>query len=311
MTGLKCELVIISIRVNSLPAVIMSGNEIARQIKMRIKQEIRALGDVTPVLATVLVGDDPASKAYLKNKHAACSEVGIESRNIELPESTRQAELELLLKDLSADQSITGILLQLPLPKVLDEVSAISTIAPMKDVDGLHPHYLGMLLQKSRGIVPCTPKGVVVMLRHYGIPIAGSHVVIVNRSNLVGRPLSQLLLNNDATVTICHSKTKDLSQLCKEADILVTGIGHRPQTSIGDSMVKRGAAVVDIGTSLLDGKLIGDVDFDAVCKVAGHITPVPGGVGPMTISMLLYNTLLTASQQRGRIPNFDPETSLN
>lgn len=286
----------------------MSGSQIARQIKVRIKQELQILGNVTPVLATILVGDNPASKTYLKNKHAACSEVGIESRNIELPASTSQAELEVLLKGLSADSSVTGILLQLPLPKGLDEVSAINTIAPEKDVDGLHPYNLGMLLQKSHGLSPCTPKGVVVMLSHYGIPIAGSHVVIVNRSKLVGRPLSQLLLNNDATVTVCHSKTQELSRLCKEADILVTGIGHRSQTSIGEDMVKHGAAVVDVGTSVVNGKLMGDVDFDAVCRVAGHITPVPGGVGPMTISMLLYNTLLTASQLSGRNLSFDLET---
>ena len=287
----------------------MSGSQIARQVKLRIKQEIQVLGDVTPVLTTVLVGDNPASKTYLRNKHAACAEVGIGSRNIELPANTSQSELETLLKELSADPSITGILLQLPLPMGLDEVSAISTIAPGKDVDGLNPYNLGMLLQKAPGIVPCTPKGVVVMLRHYGIPIAGSHVVIVNRSKLVGRPLSQLLLNSDATVTVCHTKTRELSSLCKEADILVTGLGHRSQTVIGESMVKPGAAVVDVGTSVVNGKLMGDVDFDAVCRVAGHITPVPGGVGPMTIAMLLYNTLLTASHQRGRVLNFDPETS--
>jgi len=286
----------------------MSGSQIARQIKARIKQEIQVLGVVTPVLATVLVGDNPASKTYLKNKHVACSEVGIESRNIELPAGTSQTELELLLKGLSADSSITGILLQLPLPKGLDEVSAINAIDPAKDVDGLHPYNLGMLLQKSRGITPCTPKGVVVMLRHYEIPIAGSHVVIVNRSKLVGRPLSQLFLNNDATVTVCHSKTRDLKHMCKEADILVTGIGNRSQTSIGEDMVKPGAAVVDVGTSVINGKLMGDVDFDAASRVAGHVTPVPGGVGPMTISMLLYNTLLTASQLSRRNLNFDPET---
>jgi methylenetetrahydrofolate dehydrogenase (NADP+)/methenyltetrahydrofolate cyclohydrolase len=289
----------------------MSGSQIARQIQTKIKHEIQILGNITPVLATVLVGNNPASKTYLKNKHAACSDVGIESRNIELPESTGQADLELLLKDLSANQSITGILLQLPLPNGLDEFSAINAIDPEKDVDGLHPHNLGILFQKSRGIVPCTPKGIIVMLHRYSVPIAGSHVVIVNRSKLVGRPLSQLFLNNDATVTVCHSMTKELSRVCKSADILVTGIGHRSETSIGDSMVKHGAAVVDVGTSVINGKLMGDVDFEAVCKVAGYVTPVPGGVGPMTISMLLYNTLLTASQLRGQSLNFDPETMSN
>ena len=286
----------------------MSGNQIARQIKSKIKEEIEELGNVKPALATVLIGDNPASKTYLKNKHAACFEVGIESRNIELPAGTSQAELEILLKGLSGDPLITGILLQLPLPKGLNEVSAINTISPTKDVDGLHPYNLGLLLQRSYGIVPCTPKGVIVMLRYYGVPIAGSHVVIVNRSKLVGRPLSQLFLNNDATVTVCHSKTKNLSHVCREADILVTGIGHRSQFSIGVDMIKQDAVVIDVGTSVIDGKLRGDVDFDNVSRAAGHITPVPGGVGPVTISMLLYNTLLTACNLRERNLNFDPES---
>ena len=277
-------------------------------IMKKIKEEIQEAGNFKPVLVTVLVGDNPASKTYLKNKHAACSEVGIESRNIELPTNTSQTELETFLKGLNRDPLITGVLLQLPLPRGLSDASAISTISPTKDVDGLHPCNVGLLFQKSQGIVPCTPKGVIVLLRYYRVSIAGSHVVIVNRSKLVGRPLSQLFLNNDATVTVCHSKTKDLPHVCREADILITGVGNRSRFIVGTDMVKEGAVVIDIGTSVVDGKLVGDVDFDSVCRVAGYVTPVPGGVGPMTISMLLYNTLLIACNLRGRSLKFDLET---
>jgi methylenetetrahydrofolate dehydrogenase (NADP+)/methenyltetrahydrofolate cyclohydrolase len=285
----------------------MSGNQLALQVKMKIKEEVKKLGNVKPVLATILVGDNPASRTYLKNKHAACSEVDIASRNIELPSSTSQREVEALLKGLSNDPTITGILLQLPLPSGLDEVAAIEVISPAKDVDGLHPYNLGLLLQRSGKLIPCTPKGVIVLLRNSDIPIAGAHVVIINRSKLVGRPLSQLFLNNDATVTVCHSKTNELTRVCREADILVTGIGHRSEFAIGAKMVKQGGTVVDVGTSVINGKLMGDVDFDAVSTVAGHITPVPGGVGPMTIAMLLYNTLLAACQLQQKSLEFDPE----
>ena len=293
--------------VGCLTAVVLSGNQVARQVKEKIRQEVVTLGNVKPVLATVLVGDNPASRTYLKNKHAACLEVGINSKNIELPPSTSQKELERCLVSLSEDPLITGILLQLPLPSGLDEVAAIAAITPMKDVDGLHPYNLGLLVQRSAVIVPCTPKGILVMLRYYGIPLIGRHVVIINRSKLVGRPLSQLLLNNDATVTTCHSKTTDLKRICKEADILVTGIGHRSEFAVGTDMVKEGAAVVDVGTSIINGKIKGDVDYDAVSKVAAYLTPVPGGVGPMTIAMLLYNTLLGACRLSGRTLRFDPE----
>ena len=291
-----------------MTATVMSGNEPAKLIRRKIKEEIEEIGNFKPVLATVLVGDNPASKTYLKNKHAACSEVGIESRNIELPASTSQTELEMFLNGLNCDPLITGVLLQLPLPKGLNEANAINKISPKKDVDGLHPCNVGLLVQRTEGIVPCTPKGVIVLLRYYRIPIAGRHVVIVNRSKLVGRPLSQLFLNSDATVTVCHSKTTDLPRVCREADILITGIGHRSQFSVGEDMVKQGAVVVDVGTSIVNGKLMGDVDFDNVSRVASHISPVPGGVGPMTISMLLYNTILTASNLQERNLSFDLET---
>jgi methylenetetrahydrofolate dehydrogenase (NADP+)/methenyltetrahydrofolate cyclohydrolase len=285
----------------------MSGKEIAQEVKTRIRADIEACAVTKPVLATILVGDNPASKTYLKNKHASCSEVGIGSKNIELPAGTSQEELESLLQSLSSDRSVTGILLQLPLPKGLNDVSAIAAISPNKDVDGLHPYNLGLLLQNAADLVPCTPKGVIVMLRYYGIEIRSRDVVVVNRSKLVGRPLLQLLLNNDATVTVCHSKTKNLHQICRGADILITGIGRRAEFTVTADMVKPGAAVVDVGTSIIQGKVKGDVDFEQVSTVAGYISPVPGGVGPMTIAMLLYNTMLAAYRSVGRQPNFKPE----
>jgi methylenetetrahydrofolate dehydrogenase (NADP+)/methenyltetrahydrofolate cyclohydrolase len=192
---------------------------------------------------------------------------------------------------------VTGILLQLPLPKGLDEVEAVSSISPAKDVDGLHPYNLGLLTQKAAKLVACTPSGIMVLLKYYGVEVAGKHAVVINRSKLVGRPLSQLLLNADATVTVCHSKTRALPEICRQADILVTGIGHRSEFTVGSSMIKAGAAVVDVGSSFVGGKLVGDVDFDSAMQVAGYISPTPGGVGPMTIAMLLYNTLLAACIQ--------------
>lgn len=285
----------------------MSGREIAREVKARIREGVKASECAKPVLATVLVGDNPASKTYLKNKHAACSEVGIDSKNLELPTNASQEELNSVLQGLSNDRTVTGILLQLPLPKGLDDISAIGAISPSKDVDGLHPYNLGLLLQNAADVVPCTPKGILVMLRYYGIEIKGRHVVVVNRSKLVGRPLSQLLLNYDATVTVCHSKTRNLSEICRDADILITGVGRRADFTVGPSMVKPGATVVDVGTSIIQGKVTGDVDFEQVSQVAGYITPVPGGVGPMTIAMLLYNTMLAAYRTEGKKPPFKPE----
>jgi len=290
-----------------LPAILLSGSKIAKEVKAKVREEVKSLGNTTPTLATILVGDNPASKTYLKHKHAACADVGIASQNIELPSTTSQQELESILHSLSNDATINGILLQLPLPKNLSDVAALGTISPDKDVDGLHPYNLGLLLQNAGELVPCTPKGIIVILQYYGIQIRGQKAVIINRSKLVGRPLSQLLLNNDATVITCHSKTKDLNKVCKEADILITGIGRRAEFTVGPEMVKTGAAVIDVGTSLIDGKVKGDVDFEKVATVAAHLTPVPGGVGPMTIAMLMYNTILAAYKQLGKRPKFKPE----
>ena len=292
---------------------VMDGRVVGQKIRGDIKEEVASLkgNGVKPFLATILVGDNPASRTYVNNKHTASHEAGIASRNIELESNTTQPELLRTIDGLNRDQEVTGILLQLPLPKGLDDASAIVGISPQKDVDGLHPFNLGQLWSKSAALAPCTPRGVVALLKYYGVEIAGKHVVIVNRTKLVGRPLAELLLNEDATVTVCHSKTQGLKELAKEADILVTAIGRREQFTVGPEMVKPGATVVDVGTSDVNGKLAGDVDFDSVLKTASFVTPVPGGVGPMTIALLLYNTLLTAAMQRNVRVRFNPELQVN
>jgi methylenetetrahydrofolate dehydrogenase (NADP+)/methenyltetrahydrofolate cyclohydrolase len=278
-------------------------------IKDHVKKEASALrgSGINPLLTTVLVGDNVASKVYLRSKHSACVEVGIQSRNLELNSNTSQHELEQVIDQLNRDTTVTGILLQLPLPKGLDDFAAINKILPEKDVDGLHTFNLGQLWQKSARLVPCTPRGVMILLKYYGVGIGGKHAVIINRTKLVGRPLAQLLLNEDATVTVCHSKTVDLKERAREGDILITGIGRREHFTVGADMIKPNAAVIDVGTSRVDGKLLGDVDFDSALNVAAYVTPVPGGVGPMTIAMLLYNTLVAAAIQRNVPLAFNPE----
>jgi methylenetetrahydrofolate dehydrogenase (NADP+)/methenyltetrahydrofolate cyclohydrolase len=253
---------------------------------------------VKPWLSTVLVGDDPASATYLRAKHKACEEVGIKSENHHLPSDTPQNKLEALIDQLNHDDRVHGILVQLPLPKHLEEDRAIGKLDPDKDVDGLHPVNLGKLASGIEGLVPCTPKGVVRLLQHYKVTVSGSRVVIVNRSNLVGRPLTMLLLNRDATVTVCHSKTKDLASITREADILVSAIG-RPEVRIGPNYVKHGSTVVDVAINRVDGKLRGDIDFEPVSRIVQNITPVPGGVGPMTVAMLLENTVQATASQVG------------
>ena len=282
-----------------MTAKIMDGDQLARTIRSKIRDEVVSLrkANVEPSLVTIIVGNDPASQAYLNNKHAACTAAGIKSRNIELPGGTPQSQLEQIIHDLNQDRTVTGILLQLPLPQPLNDAAALAAIAKEKDVDGLNPCNLGRLAGKDAKLVPCTPKGVIVLLKYYQVGIAGKHAVIINRSKLVGRPLTQLLLNEDATVTVCHSKTKEIGDISRQADILLTGIGRRSEFTVGSEMIKPGAAVVDIGTSSVGGKLMGDVDFDNAIRVASFITPVPGGVGPLTVAMLLYNSLVTASMQ--------------
>ncbi len=292
-----------------MPAKIMDGRAIAREVKSKIKEQVGALkaSKFGPTLATMIVGDNPVSRTYLRNIHTACSEVGIDSRNLELDGKTPQYELMRIIQRLNQDREVTGILLQLPLPTGLDDVTALSAISPEKDVDGLTPHNLGLLLQKSAKLVPCTPKGVMVMLHYYGVEVAGRHAVVINRSKVVGRPLSQLLLNEDATVTVCHSKTQNLTDITRQADILVTGIGRRSQFAVQADMIKPGAVVVDVGTSSVGGKLMGDVDFTAATEIASFISAVPGGVGPMTIAMLLYNTLVASCLQNRLEPEFNPD----
>lgn len=281
-----------------MPGKAMDGRVVAQKIRSDIKEQLGGL-KVQPNLATILVGDAPASKTYIQNIHAASADVGIRSRKIELAANVSQKHLQKVISELNDDAATTGILLQIPLPKGFDEVAVTSNISVEKDVDGLNPHNLGLLFQRGPRIVPCTPEGVLVLLRYYNVKIAGKHAVIINRTKIVGRPLSQLLLNEDATVTVCHSKTEGLGRITKEADILLTAIGQRPNLTVGAEMMKVGAVVVDIGLSNVNGRLVGDVDFDSAIQVASLVTPVPGGVGPMTVAMILYNTLCTACSQKG------------
>jgi len=284
-----------------MTATVMDGRLVAGEVKKQVAvqvQQLRKQGTL-PHLSTVLVGDDPASASYLKAKHKACQDVGIQSQNHHLLKETIQKELEALIWKLNTDPNVHGILVQLPLPGHLDENQIIERIVPYKDVDGLHPINAGKLAWGIETLVPCTPKGIIRLLNHYKIPIASRQAVIINRSNLVGRPLSMLLLNRDATVTTAHSKTPNLPEVTRTGDILVSAVG-RPGFQLGVKHVKPGATVVDVGLSRVEGKLRGDVEFDEVSRVARHITPVPGGVGPMTVAMLLENTVEAAKIQTGK-----------
>ena len=276
----------------------MDGKMVAAEVKREVADRVREIqkDNINPQLSTVLVGDDPASASYLKAKHKACQEVGIKSQNHHLPKETTQRELEALVWKLNTDPTVHGILVQLPLPGHLDENQIIERIVPYKDVDGLHPINAGKLASGVEVLVPCTPKGIIRLLTDYKVPIESRSVVIVNRSNLVGRPLSMLFLNRDATVTICHSKTLSLIEKTRTADILVSAVG-RENFRLTAKHVKPRAAVIDVGLSRVNGKLRGDVEFDDVSTVANYITPVPGGVGPMTVAMLLENTVQAARIQ--------------
>jgi methylenetetrahydrofolate dehydrogenase (NADP+) / methenyltetrahydrofolate cyclohydrolase len=277
--------------------VVIDGKKIAAEVRARIKEETAELAanGRRPGLAAVLVGDNPASVIYVRNKRKACEEVGIYSEEHHLPETTTQVDLKKLIARLNFDPRIHGILVQLPLPMPIDTDKILFEISPDKDVDGLHPYNIGRLTMGSPVFVPCTPAGVMAMLDYHKIPVEGRRALIVGRSNLVGRPVSLLLMHRNATITICHSRTRDLASISREGDILVAAIG-RPRF-ITAEMVKPGAAVIDVGINrLADGSLVGDVDYPEVSKKAGWITPVPGGVGPMTIAMLLKNTLESAKR---------------
>ena len=273
-----------------MPAKILDGKSLAASIRLDLKQKVDALArrGVRPGLAVILAGDDSASKVYVRNKTRACEEVGVRSQQIDYPASVTQEELITRISKLNVDPAVHGILIQLPLPKHIDSARVLAAVTPEKDVDGFHESNLGALLAGRPRVVPCTPAGVMRLLEHAGVTLAGKHAIVIGRSNIVGKPVALLLLQKDATVTICHSKSKNIEMETKRADILIAAVGRAKLVTA--AMVKPGACVIDVGVNRLsDGKLAGDVDFDAVKEVAGWITPVPGGVGPMTIAMLLEN----------------------
>ena len=274
---------------------IIDGKAIAAELRAELKEKIDKM-QRKPGLAVVIVGEDSASQIYVRNKIKACNELGIRSYSYELPANSTQIEVENLLDKLAKDEDIDGILLQLPLPKGLDAESAIKHIPDEKDVDGFSAHNLGLLLQHKEKTVACTPLGIMKMLEKEGIDVTGKNAVVLGRSETVGKPMAMLLLNANATVTICHSKTKNIAEICKNADILVAAVG-KPKFVTAD-MIKENAVVIDVGMNRDEnGKLCGDVDFENVKERVSYITPVPGGVGPMTITMLMYNTYVTACKE--------------
>ncbi len=277
---------------------LIDGKAISAATRADIKAEVDSLvaAGVKPGLAVIIVGDDPASRVYVNNKKKACAELGIMSEEYALPAETTEAELIELIKTLNGREDIDGILCQLPLPRHLDEKTVINTICPEKDVDAFHPVNVGKIMIGDYSFLPCTPAGVMELLRRSDIDVCGKNCVVIGRSNIVGKPMAMLLLHANATVTICHSRTKNLAEICREADVIVAAVGRA--YFVTADMVKDGAVVIDVGMNRnSDGKLCGDVDFDAVSKKASAITPVPGGVGPMTITMLMQNTLTSAKNR--------------
>jgi len=280
-----------------LVARIIDGKVVSADVKSRVTkavEELKAIG-VQPCLATVLVGDDPASATYIESKHKDAKEVGIVTRDHRLAATFKQKELRELVQLLNNDPEVHGVLVQLPLPSHIDEFDIIASLSPMKDVDGLTPYNIGMLQSGIAALKPCTPSGIMELLDYYKIDVAGMDVVIVNRSNLVGKPLLILLLEKDATVTICHSKTKNLNEKLRSADLVVTAVGNRQRFTLTANMVKEEVVVIDVGIARLNSKLTGDLDFESVKQKASWITPVPGGVGLMTRAMLLKNTVTAAA----------------
>lgn len=281
-------------------AKLIDGKAVSASVRAQVAQEVQELKSkgLHPGLAVVIVGDDPASRTYVNNKKKACAETGIYSEEYALSATTTQEELLSLVRSLNEKPEIHGILVQSPLPEGLDEEAVIEEINPQKDVDAFHPQNVGRIMIGNFHFLPCTPAGVIELIRSQGIEIAGKRCVVIGRSNIVGKPMAMLLLHNHGTVTICHSKTRDLAEICREADILVAAVG-RPKF-VTENMVKPGAVVIDVGMDRDEnGKLCGDVDFANVEPKAGYITPVPGGVGPMTIAMLLRNTVTAAKLQAG------------
>ena len=280
-------------------AELISGKVVSEKVRLQIAEDVKSFAKETgkvPGLAVILVGNDPASSVYVRNKHKACLQVGITSYQIELPESTTEEELLERIDALNADEKVNGILVQLPLPKHISEDKIINRISPKKDVDAFHPENVGRIVIGGYDFLPCTPAGIVELLDHYKVDISGKSCAVVGRSNIVGKPMALLLTERNGTVTLCHSRTKDLASITSSADILVVAIG-KPEF-LTANMVKEGAVVIDVGINrLADGRLVGDVKFDEVEPKVSKITPVPGGVGPMTITMLLKNTLTAAKKQ--------------
>ena len=283
-----------------MAAQILDGKKMSETLRKEIAagvEKLKAERGITPGLAVILVGNDPASEIYVRNKGNGCQETGMYSETVRLPEDTSQERLLAEIDRLNADDSIHGILVQLPLPAHLDEAAALARICPEKDVDGFHLLNAGKLMTGGSGVIPCTPKGALYMIRQTGIDLTGKHAVVVGRSNIVGKPMAMLLLRENCTVTVCHSRTRDLAEYTRRADILIAAVGRAGL--ITADMVQPGAVVIDVGINRVDGKVRGDVDFDGVSEVAGWITPVPGGVGRMTIAMLLQNTLEAAEKAAG------------
>ena len=279
----------------------IDGLEVAKNVKQNVSEIVTKLSEqgIKPCLATILVGENPASQTYVRNKHKACEEVGITTQDHQPSADITQEKLNALIDSLNNDTSVHGILLQLPLPSGLNEFEATSRILPEKDVDGLTPHNVGLLSIGSGILKPCTPSGIIEMLEYYKISLEGKNVVIINRSNLVGKPLYHLLLQRSSTVTTCHSRTLNLQEICKNADIVISGVGNRDKFTLTSDMIKENAIVIDVATTHHDGKLKGDSNFDEIISKASYASPVPGGVGPMTVAMLLKNTVTAAALSKG------------
>ena len=280
-----------------MTGVKIDGKAIAQDVKKRVRQAVSELKNqgINPCLATVLIGENPASATYVRNKHKACEEVGIATKDHKLDAKITQSELNQIIDSLNSDDLVHGILVQLPLPEQLNEFATISRISPIKDVDGLTPHNAGLLAMGKAALVACTPSGVMEMFDHHKIDLEGKNIVLINRSNLVGKPLYHLLLERNATVITCHSRTKNLKEICKNADIIISAVGDRTKFTLTSDMIKEGAIVIDVAITRFNDKLAGDADYNDIIQKASFATPVPGGVGPMTVAMLLKNTITAAS----------------
>ena len=284
-----------------MAGVKIDGVEVAKNMKQKIAQVVNQLNsqNVNPCLATILVGNNQASETYVRNKHNACEEVGIITQDHKLSADITQEKLIELIEKLNSDENVHGILLQLPLPSHLNEFNIITRIVPEKDVDGLTPHNVGLLSIGKAMLKACTPSGIIEMLDFYNITLEGKEIIVINRSNLVGKPLYHLLLQKNATITTCHSKTKNLKEICQRADIIITGVGDRDKFILTSDMIKTDSVVIDVATTHHNGKLKGDTDFDDIISKASYASPVPGGVGPMTVAMLLKNTVTAAALSKG------------